>query len=39
MDGSEEYAALSAELARVEEHATIITPLMWSKFQASAEAD
>ena len=31
VDGSEEHAVLSAELARVEEHGTIITPLMWSK--------
>ena len=30
MDSSEEYAPLSAELARVEEHGTIMTPLMWS---------
>jgi hypothetical protein len=37
LDGSEEYATLSAELARVEEHATIITPLMWAKIQASAD--
>jgi hypothetical protein len=29
-NGTEEYAGLSAELARVEEHATIITPLMWA---------
>jgi hypothetical protein len=33
-DGSEEYAALSGELARIEEHATIITPLMWAKIAA-----
>jgi hypothetical protein len=31
VEGSEEHAALSAELARVEEHGTIMTPLMWSK--------
>jgi hypothetical protein len=31
LDDSEEHAALSAELARIEEHATIITPLMWSR--------
>jgi hypothetical protein len=36
MEGSEEHAALSAELARVEEHATIMTPLMWAKLQAKA---
>ena len=36
LEGSEEYAALSAEMARVEEHATIITPLMWAKLQAGA---
>src|SRR5262245_35657435 len=35
-DGSEDYAAFSAELARVEEHGTIITPLMWSKLQLEA---
>ena len=35
LDDSEEYAALSAELARVEEHATIMTPLMWAKLQPS----
>jgi hypothetical protein len=33
MSGSEDYAALSAELARVEEHGTIMTPLMWAKLQ------
>ena len=33
LDSSEEYAALCAELARVEEHATIMTPLMWAKIQ------
>jgi hypothetical protein len=33
-EGSGEHAALSAELARVEEHATIMTPLMWAKAQA-----
>src|SRR5262249_3724548 len=31
--GSQDYEALSAELARVEEHATIITPLMWANIQ------
>lgn len=31
--GAEEYAALSAELAHAEEHATIMTPLMWYKAQ------
>jgi hypothetical protein len=36
MEGSEEHAALSAELARIEEHATIMTPLMWAKIQARA---
>ena len=35
--GSEEYGPLCAELARVEEHATINTPLMWAKLQAAAE--
>ncbi len=39
LDGSEEHAALSAELARVEEHATIMTPLMWSKFKPRVETD
>jgi hypothetical protein len=34
-DGSQEYAAHSAELARVEEHATIMTPLMWAKMQGT----
>lgn len=29
--GSEEYTDLSEELARIEEHATINTPLMWAK--------
>lgn len=33
LDGSEDYATLSAELARVEEHAAIMTPLMWAKLQ------
>jgi hypothetical protein len=32
--GTEEYAAISAELAHAEEHATIITPLVWYKAQA-----
>jgi hypothetical protein len=36
LDGSPEYAALSAELARVEEHATIMTPLMWAKLPTRA---
>lgn len=36
LEGSEEHAALSAEIARVEEHATIMTPLMWAKLQAGA---
>jgi len=34
-DTSEEYAALCGELARVEEHATIMTPLMWAKLQST----
>jgi hypothetical protein len=38
LEGSEEYPELSAELARVEEHATIITPLMWAKLQVGAAA-
>ena len=33
-DTSEDYAALCGELARVEEHATIMTPLMWAKLQS-----
>jgi hypothetical protein len=36
LEGSEEHAMLSAELARVEEHTTIMTPLMWAKLQARA---
>jgi hypothetical protein len=36
LEGSAEHAILSAELARVEEHATIMTPLMWAKLQAGA---
>jgi len=39
MDGSEEHAALSAELARVEEHGTIMTPLMWTKLHPRAATD
>ena len=39
LDSAEEHAVLSAELARVEEHATIITPLMWAKLQALAGTD
>lgn len=35
-EGAEEHAILSAEMARVEEHATIMTPLMWAKLQAGA---
>jgi hypothetical protein len=31
VEGSDEHAAFSAELARVEEHGTIMTPLMWAK--------
>jgi hypothetical protein len=31
--GTEEYADLCVELARIEEHATIMTPLMWFKAQ------
>jgi hypothetical protein len=37
--GSEEHSSLSAELARVEEHGTIITPLMWAKIHPSAGAE
>jgi len=33
LNDSAEYAAFSDELARVEEHATIMTPLMWAKAQ------
>jgi hypothetical protein len=36
LEGSEEHATLSAELARVEEHTTIMTPLMWAKLQFGA---
>ena len=39
LHGSEEYEAFSAELARVEEHATIMTPLMWANIQAKALTD
>lgn len=39
LDGSGDYATLSAELARVEEHAAIITPLMWAKLQPRKAAD
>jgi hypothetical protein len=39
LNTSEEYAALSDELARVEEHATIITPLMWANIQARVAPD
>ena len=38
-EGSNEYTAFSAELARVEEHATIITPLMWAKSRARSLID
>ena len=31
--GSQDYEAVCDELARVEEHATIITPLMWANIQ------
>jgi hypothetical protein len=37
-EGSDEHAAFSGELARVEEHATIMTPLMWSRLQGQAAA-
>jgi hypothetical protein len=33
-EGAEEYTALCDELARIEEHGTIMTPLMWAKLQA-----
>jgi hypothetical protein len=36
MEGSEEYPALCDELARIEEHGTIMTPLMWAKLQPRA---
>ena len=39
MDSSEEYAPLSAELARVEEHGTIVTPLMWSNLHPRTGTD
>ena len=39
VDGSEEHAALSAELARVEEHGTIMTPLMWAKLHPRTGTD
>jgi len=35
--GTEEYAPLSAELAHAEDHATIMTPLMWSKLQGKSD--
>ncbi len=35
LNGSDDYATLSAELARIEEHATIMTPCMWAKGQAT----
>jgi hypothetical protein len=35
--GTEEYARLAAELAHAEEHATIMTPLMWSKLQSKQD--
>ena len=34
-EGDDRYDELSAELAHTEEHATIITPLIWHKAQAS----
>jgi hypothetical protein len=33
-EGTPEHADVSAELARIEEHATIMTPLMWAKLPA-----
>jgi len=39
LNTSEEYAALSDELARVEEHGAIITPLMWAKSQSRVGTD
>jgi len=36
---SEEYASLSAELARVEEHGAIVTPLMWSNLHRRTGTD
>jgi hypothetical protein len=33
-EGSDEYGPLSDELVRVEEHATIMTPLMWARSRA-----
>ncbi len=35
--GTEEYEPLSAELAHAEEHATIMTPLMWLKLQGKSD--
>jgi hypothetical protein len=37
MADTEEYAPLSAELAHAEEHATIMTPLMWAKLQGKSD--
>jgi hypothetical protein len=31
--GSEGYSDLAAELERIEEHVTIMTPLMWAKLR------
>ena len=38
LEGSDEHAAFSAELARVEEHGTIMTPLMWARIQAKSSS-
>ena len=35
-DGTPEHAEISAELARIEEHATIMTPLMWARLAVKA---
>ncbi|MGE0767496.1 MAG: hypothetical protein AB7L90_13605 [Hyphomicrobiaceae bacterium] len=33
LEGSEDYATISAELARIEEHGSIMTPLMWARLK------
>jgi hypothetical protein len=38
-DDSEGYASLSAELQRVEEHVTVMTPLMWAQNANNSAAD
>ena len=39
LNSSAEYEPLSAELARVEKHVTIMTPLMWSNIQTRTATD